>query len=143
MSRTAVNGSRTAGDLRWLAVAGWVVVGVLWALTIAGMMTIGVFVLPVAVIGTVLMRLRPAAREGWTGVLAGPGVIACYIGYLNRGGPGTVCSTTPGGGSTCTDAMNPWPFLAVGLIFLIGAVLATVLVLHHRGRVRPTGPAPA
>jgi hypothetical protein len=107
-----------------LAFLGWTAVGagaVLGALTI---LTIGIFVLP----GTALL----AGFLAWSGhrlrgrligpsLLTGAGIIPVCVSYLNRGGPGNVCTTSATGGS-CTQEMSPWPWLAGGLLLVAGGV---------------------
>ncbi|WP_329128994.1 hypothetical protein OG552_01945 [Streptomyces sp. NBC_01476] len=88
--------------------------------------------LPVAVVGgLILWRTGPALA--WPGLLSGAGVLPLYVAFLNRSGPGTVCTSTHGGQS-CTDEYTPWPLLAAGLLLLLGGVLLHRQLLRRGGR---------
>jgi membrane protein implicated in regulation of membrane protease activity len=104
------------------------VIGALYALALLGAMTIGIFVLPVAVVATVLIGRRRRARVGRPGLVSGTALPLMYVAYLNRDGPGTVCSAIAGGQS-CVDEWSPWPWLAVGLALLVAGA-----IVFARGR---------
>jgi hypothetical protein len=76
--------------------------------------TIGVFVLPATAGLAGLLWCFADRRLAGPGLLAGLGLVPLYIGYLNRGGPGTVCTSTVLAQS-CTQEMSPWPWAAAGL----------------------------
>ncbi len=131
----AVSGSSAP----WVVTAYWAVVGALVAFGIAGLATIGLFALALASVLVAVAFAVPALRRpSVTGVLVGLSAAPLYIGWLNRGGPGTVCTTTADS-TTCTDQWSPWPFLAVGLL-LAGAGVA-LLVTARRGRSGPPSTA--
>jgi hypothetical protein len=121
-------------SVRWrdtLQLAGWAAIGAGTVTAALTVLTIGIFVLlATAGLAAVLIR-RTGARLAGPGLLVGAGLLPLYVGYLNRGGPGMVCTTTPTGGS-CTQEMSPWPWGAAGL-FLIGTGIA-VGVFAHRSR---------
>ncbi len=119
-------------DLRWFA--AWSLIGALYALALLGAMTIGILILPVAVAATVFLGRHRPARAGLWGLVSGAGLPLMYVAYLNRDGPGTVCSAIPGGES-CTDEWSPWPWLAIGLALL----LAGVILFARRRRPLPPG----
>jgi hypothetical protein len=102
--------------------AGWAAVGA-GAITAAlTALTIGLFVLlATAGLAAVLARYAGGRLAG-AGLLTGAGLMPLYVGYLNRGGPGMVCATTPAGGS-CVQEWSPWPWVAAGL-FLAAAGVA-------------------
>lgn len=111
----------------------WVVVGAVLAFGMASILSIGIFVLPVGVALAVLGARQPALRtRAVGGVLAGVGLVAFYIAWLNRGGPGTVCHSTATG-SECSDQWSPWPFVAVAVML----VVISVAVLQPRRDRRP------
>ena len=101
------------GARRWRWFVAWFLVGALYALAVLGALTIGIFVLPVAVVATVLLARVPTARIGSTGLVSGAGLPLLYVAWLNRDGPGTVCTSTSSS-SSCIDEWSPWPFVAVG-----------------------------
>lgn len=123
MSRAAWRGA--------VQLAGWAAVGagaIGGALTV---LTIGVFVL-LATAGLAVTLARYAGGHlAGPGLLAGSGLMPLYVGYLNRGGPGMVCTTTPAGGS-CVQEWSPWPWVAAGLC-LVGSGVALGL-LRFRAR---------
>lgn len=121
----------------WLSTLAWAVVGALGAFGIAGLASIGVFLLAgaalVAAVALSIPALRPPCMPGF---LVGLSTAPLYIAWLNRDGPGLVCTTTPDSMS-CADQWSPWPFVALGLLFA-GAGLVLLLVTR-RGPDRPSG----
>ena len=120
-------------DAAWFV--AWVVVGAACALGVLGALTIGIFLLPVALVALVVLATRSGAAVGAPGAISGLGLPALYVSYLNRSGPGDVCTVTARSAS-CTEAWNPWPWLVAGLLL----VLAGPLVFRARRR-RPAGRA--
>ena len=106
------------------AFAGWIAIGILWALSIASARSIGVFVMPVALIGTLVMCLGYTRPVAWPGSIGGAGLVGCYLAFLHRHGPGRYC-TAPADPATCTQLLNPWPFLAVGIALLAACALVS------------------
>ena len=113
-------------DMRWrsgLQFALWAAVGAGGVLGVLTAPTIGLFVLPVTVAVAATLAWRRQVGLAGPGILTGLGLLPCYVAYLNRGGPGTVCASTATGG-TCTEEWSPWPWLGVGLCFVVaGAAL--------------------
>jgi len=124
-----------AGRLRpWLWFVAWFVVGALFCLGLLAIMTIGVFVLAVAVIAAIVLATRPGSARGLPGLLSGLALPVLYVAYLNRSGPGTVCHAISGG-TECTDEWSPWPWLVIGLVLLAaGVVLMVILTIDKRPR---------
>jgi ABC-type Fe3+-siderophore transport system permease subunit len=92
------------------------------AFGLLGALTIGVFVLPVAGLAAIGLTRIPAAASGVSGVVAGAGVGPLFVAYLNRDGPGDVCTVTARS-SACVGEWSPWPWMAVGLV-LVGVGFA-------------------
>ncbi len=115
---------------RWRWFLAWAAVGVLLPLTLLGAFTIGVFMIPLAGLGALALARRPAARQGVVGLVSGCGLPLLWVAYLNRSGPGQVCTTTATS-QTCTQQWSPWPWLAVGLL-----VAATGVAGFGRQRAR-------
>jgi hypothetical protein len=120
-------------DLGWFLL--WTVVGAAYGLAVAGALTIGIFVLPFAVIATIALARQRRSHRGLAGLLGGPGVILAYIAYLNRGGPGEVCVATAQS-VTCTERSSPWPFLVAAVAFVLGSFVLFRL-MHRRAEVAP------
>lgn len=116
------------------AFAGWMLVGALWALSIASVKSIGVFVMPVALIATLVMCLGYIRPQAWPGAIGGVGLVGCYLAFLHRHGPGRTC-TGSGDAARCTDLLNPWPFLAAGLVLIVICAL-----ISWRWYTRPAQP---
>ncbi len=136
MTTAGMSTGRWRGALQF---ALWVIVGAGAALGLLTAPTIGIFVLPVTVVLAALLAWRRQLRLAGPGILTGLGLLPCYIAYLNRGGPGTVCTTTAAGGS-CTQEWSPWPWLGVGLCFAVaGAALYVLMTLNVR-TTRHQGP---
>ena len=107
----------TLSRLPWMWFTAWLLVGAGYALSLIGVASIGLFALPLPVLATVLLVRRQPAARGLSGLISGLGVPLLYVAYLNRAGPGTICTTVTGG-QECNDEWSPWPWLAVGVILL-------------------------
>ena len=123
----------------WGWFGAWWLVGAAYAVGVVGILTIGVFVLPVAIIAIVSLVRLPASLRSVPGLVAGLGVPLLYVAYLNRGYGGPTCPTsgsaTPQHGVVyqCTQALDPWPWLTAGLVLVVAGVV--VLVVRSRRSV--------
>jgi hypothetical protein len=120
----------TLSRLPWVWFTAWLLVGVGYALSLVGIASIGLFVLPLPVLATVLLVRRQRAASGLPGLISGLAFPLLYVAYLNRAGPGTICATME-----CNDEWSPWPWLAVGVILLVLGVAAFV-GLQRRANLR-------
>jgi hypothetical protein len=136
---TCMQGSPRPG---FTAFAAWNIVGVGAFLGLLTVLTIGIFVLPITALALAGLVFWPRTRnESAIGVTAGMGELALYIAYLNRGGPGRVCTRT-GTSEGCIDEWSPWPWLVVGLALMAASVAAFFLVrqsAHPRTVATGTG----
>jgi hypothetical protein len=108
-------------DLAWFAL--WASIGGLFALTLLGALTIGVFVLLVPVMATLVLRRIPNAVAGRPGIITGAAIPVFYVAFLNRHGPGNICNSNH---FHCHDEWNPWPWLLAGIgVAVTGAVVFT------------------
>jgi len=126
----------------WGWFGAWSLVGVAYSVALVGILSIGIFVLPIAIIGTVLLVRMPASLRGVYGLIAGLGLPPLYVAYLNRSYGGPACSTSGIVGPmhptlVCIQALDPWPWLAVGLLLLAAGV--TVFVIRSRPGVQGSG----
>ena len=103
-----------------------------------GLLSIGVFVLPVALIGTFWLRRRRAPRSSAPGVVSGIGLPMLYVAFVNRQGPGWVCE-----GTHCGQQLSPWPWLIAGVLFVIAGVAGYLLLTARRRGEQVTGPGGA
>jgi len=118
---------------RWhcaLQVAGWAAVGAGAVAGVLAVLTIGLFILLATGALAVALARRADGRLAAPGLLGGAALLPFYVGFLNRNGPGMVCTTTRTGGS-CVQEMSPWPWVAVGLC-LAGAGAGLYVLLLRR-----------
>lgn len=109
----------------------WMLAGAGLVLGLLGILTIGIFVLPVAVALAIALTRWPRTRNRTTaGLLSGLGLVPLFVAYLNRGGPGTVCVSTATRQS-CTQEWSPWPWAGAGLA-LVTAGFVIFLMLRRR-----------
>ena len=101
----------------------WGLVGALASFGIAALMTVGVFVLAAAAILALLGAVLRVDLRGLSAMVIGAAVTPFYIALLNRSGPGWTCTRTATS-TSCSEQMNPWWFVAVGVALVaLGAML--------------------
>ncbi|MGV8907603.1 MAG: hypothetical protein ACOH1Y_01345 [Propionicimonas sp.] len=103
----------------------WAAVGVLIGFGVVGILTIGIFLLGLALVLAIVGLALPASRTtAALAVIPGLGVLPLVVGLNNLGGPGERCSSTQGSLS-CVELLSPWPFAVPGiLLVVVGAWLA-------------------
>ncbi|MEU6355284.1 hypothetical protein ABZ896_39250 [Streptomyces sp. NPDC047072] len=117
----------------WAWFCAWLLVGALASLGLLTVLSIGVFLLPAALVAAVLLATRNGSRVGLAGLLSGLGAPLLYVAFLNREGPGNVC-TTSASGQSCVDEYSPWGWLAAGVVLLLAGIALGVLL--RRGAPR-------
>ncbi len=120
---------KTDGD-SGVAFAGWCVIGAAGCFSVLSLLTIGPFVLLLTLMLSGLMLWRVDFGWAMAGMISGAALPVLYVAWLNRGGPGEVCTTTATSQS-CTDAWSPWPFVVVAVVLLVTGV---VVFVRQRGR---------
>lgn len=111
----------------------WALAGAAGTLGVLTLLTVGVFVLPAALmLGAALAWRAPRWLAG-PAIVAGLGAPLLYVGYLNRGGPGTICTAWAGGGQ-CTQETSPWPWVGAGLVLALAGVALSLLAAQRRPR---------
>ena len=81
-------------------------------------------VLPVGLV-IWIVAARPRLRRSAWGAISGVGLILLFVAYVQRRGPGTVC-TTSATVSSCDQFADPRPWLVAGLgLVVAGVVLET------------------
>ncbi|MGI5133995.1 MULTISPECIES: hypothetical protein [unclassified Streptomyces] len=113
----------------WPWFCGWLAVGAVGSLSLLTLLTIGLYLLLVTIVAAGLLASRRGSSAGLPGVISGLGVPLLYVAFLNRGGPGTVCTTTATGQS-CVDEYNPWFWLAAGVALLIAGIVVGAVRQH-------------
>lgn len=109
----------------------WILVGLAGLASVAGILTIGVFTMPLVYAGAILLLVRPDRTHGAAIMLFALAVGPLLVAWLNRNGPGQVCRSYPPDGVACGIQLNPWPWLGGAAASL---AIATVLFLHARRR---------
>jgi hypothetical protein len=123
-----VSAAPVAGPPAWRWFLAWSAVGAAYCFALLAVLSIGIFVLPIPVIATILLARSGEANRGATGILSGAALPLLWVAYLNRGGPGDVCTTTGQfaqggpGAQSCTQEVSPWPWFALGVAVLLSGV---------------------
>ena len=107
-------------SVRWGWFWAWVAVGALGAV---GLVSLGPVALAPALTAGILMARIAAARESAFGLMTGAGLLLLFVAYLQREGPGTTCFRTATS-SGCEEHLNPLPWLALGLLFVVAGLVA-------------------
>ena len=105
----------------WGAFCGWGVAGLGMGLGVLSILTIGPFVLLFTLILCGVLLFKPGPGSAMAGVICGAAVPPLWVAWLNRDGPGTVC-TTSATATSCTDEWTPWPFVVVALVLVVAGV---------------------
>jgi hypothetical protein len=113
--------SEASHSFGWFA--AWLVVGVALAFSVVATLSFGAFVAPFAIAGVVLLIVRHHFDRSAWGVLCGIGLLSLYVAWVQRRGPGTVSWHTATASGTDTY-MDPRPWLVVGLLLIVGGVVA-------------------
>ncbi len=130
------SGAPTPGAV-WGWFIAWMVLGVLASFGVAALPSVGLFVLPVAVVAAAALG-KGSKGKGWEGFLSGAGITALWVAYENRYGPGEYCASADAV-TSCSQQLNPAPFLALGLL---GVALGLLLgALRYAQALRPAQPS--
>jgi hypothetical protein len=130
--RRAMNDGESKRPPTWAQFGLWVLCGVSLGATLAGAFTFGPAALVFAAIFAGAALLRKGANISAVGAIAGLGAWGFVLAWLNRHGPGDVCSHTATE-STCVQQWAPWPF-AVGAVLLIAIPAVTYARARPRSR---------
>jgi hypothetical protein len=125
----------------------WAALGAGICMSGLAVLSIGLFVAPFVIGGLIALLLWPGSRTSAAlGVISGLGLVPLFVAYLNRGGPGDVCTTSASGGQSCTTEWSPWPWLGAGLALVaLGAVAFGLLrarLISPPSAPRPPRPDP-
>jgi hypothetical protein len=122
----------------WGWFAAWMVIGAGFAFGILGAASIGLAILLITIIGTVFLARRRASTCGVAGITSGLGIGPLYMAFINRSGPGDICSSTATS-QTCVSEVSPWPWLLIGVILVIAGCLIFVIHQHRGSRLTSNG----
>jgi hypothetical protein len=87
------------------------------------MVSFGPIALGPALIASGALSISHAARRSTFGLLAGAGLVFLFVAYVQRQGPGTTCWHTATAAG-CDQHLNPIPWLLIGLLLLVAAILS-------------------
>lgn len=107
-----------AGRPQWTYLL-WGSVGGLIGLGVLGILSIGIFILGIALLLAIFGAVHPASRTT-AAVAAVPclGIAPLAVALNNLGGPGERCQTSAGTLS-CSELLSPWPFAIVGIVLVV------------------------
>ena len=120
----------------------WAAVGTGAFFTLITGFTVGLLVLPLVLVALAALLIWPGSRTSAAlGLISGLGLMPLLVAYLNRGGPGNVCTTTATSQS-CTTEWSPWPWLAAGLLLVAAGAVAFAWLRTRLSQPRPAAPRP-
>jgi hypothetical protein len=111
----------------WPWFLAWAVVGAAGMTALLTPFTIGPFVAVAVVAAVIALARTKRSYSGLPGLVAGAGVLPLFVAWLNRSGPGEICS--PG---ECTEEWSPWPWLAAGLLLVAAGTTIWVVIRRTR-----------
>ncbi|MHB8464366.1 MAG: hypothetical protein ACYDH6_23985 [Acidimicrobiales bacterium] len=103
--------------------------GAFYAFALLSLPSIGLFVLPVPIIATIILARQERALSGAAGLLSGCGLPLLYVAWINRGGPGDVC--TP---HSCVQEYNPWAWFAASAVAILAGLIVFIAPWRRRSR---------
>jgi hypothetical protein len=128
----------TGNKRDWLMFTGWLLLGACYILALLTILSIGIFIMPIMVVGTVALATRRDTERGLPGLVSSASLPLFLLTYLNRHGPGTYCTTSADGGNECLEGLlAPWPLLAVGLLLLVAGVALFRRLRRRQPVIRP------
>ncbi len=92
----------------------WTAVGALAGFGILALLSIGGFLLVGATLAAIVLLSVIGPHRATFGVLVGLGAAAAALAWLNRSGPGVVC-TRDADAQSCVEQWSPWPWLAAAV----------------------------
>lgn len=108
----------------WPSFLLWPVVGAALAVSVLGAMTIGLYVLPLAIAALFVLLRWGGNRRNSVGLISGAGLPFLVIAFWYRHGPpGMVCHLYKNGGGECAQEFSPWPLLIIGTILVLLSML--------------------
>jgi hypothetical protein len=106
-------------------------IAVVGVLSLASIISVGLFLLPLPIAGAILLLTRPRRMITAGVLLIAAGFGPLILAYLNHPGPGHICHTDHQE-VFCGDYLNPWPWLALGAaLWLAAAVLFLLATRRH------------
>ena len=118
----------------WGQFAAWALCGASAAFILVGAFAVGpLAIVPTGLLAVLAVRLG-GANISAVGTAAGIGIWGFVLGWLNRDGPGDVCTAAANGGGSCTQEWAPWPFWLIGGLLVVAPITAFVFVRRRSRR---------
>lgn len=125
----------------WSMFFGWLLVGALWMTGIASILSIGILILALAGVATWFMSRRPGSRVGMAALVSIGGLPFFIRARMNGPAQGTVLRSNGAGGVTGGSYSNPWPWAAVGALFIVASFIVFLVITRPsvitRNTVKP------
>lgn len=118
----------------WIWFLAWGLVGAGAVAALLTVLTVGPYLAVLVLVAAVALGRTRRSHGGLPGLVSGAGLLPVWVAWLNRGGPGDVCSS-PG---NCTEEWSPWPWLAAGVVL----ITVGTAIWARRGANSRTGPRP-
>jgi hypothetical protein len=83
-----------------------------------GVSVVGIIAVPLALVATVLLVVFRHADHSAFGIPVGVGLLALYVAYVQRRGPGTVSWHTSTASGT-DQYLDPRPWLVAGIVLVV------------------------
>ena len=131
---TMTSAPRDRRGVMWFI--AWMLVGAGYALGVLSALSVGAYVLLITVVATIVLATRAGNRVGLPGLVSGFSLPLFFVAYLNRSGPGTICTTTATS-QTCSDEWSPWPWLVIGILLFVSGCVWFAMANRRRGVVDP------
>lgn len=129
---------RTLRAEGWAAFAAWALVGALLSFSVLGAASIGLFVLPAALLALAVVGWTVRVWPEIAGMLVGVAALSLFVGLVNLGstpcpasGSGFVSADGRTGTTSSCGGLDPSPWLLVG-VALAGAGLAVFALARDR-----------
>jgi hypothetical protein len=118
---TKSNAQHAPDRVAWRWYLAWAASGAVLSFGFLSFLLVGLAGSFVAMVTILLLALGSRSRRGAPGLLAGVGLPLLYVAFLNRDGPGNVCSSSSLA-VQCTQETSPLPWLLMaGVLLLAGA----------------------
>lgn len=121
----------TSNRRDWLLFTGWLLTGACYLLVLLTVLSIGIFILPLPVAGTLLLATRRGTDRGLPGLVSSASLPMFLLAYLNRHGPGTYCEHSAAWRELHRRPAQPLAPPSRGLLALAAGV-ALFLKVHRR-----------
>jgi hypothetical protein len=124
----------------WWRFAAWVFAGGLTAFAWITGFSIGLFLLPLAVLAIWFVARKSRIWPEILGLVGGLGVVGLVIAAINHEGPGCRTTEEAGGITVTCGGLDPKPWLVGGLL-LLAAAPALYALARRKGQGNGTQPA--